>query len=108
MSTPVRARVTRARATAGETGADDWPEPGDKVVTVAEARERYPDEWIVLAVTRWTKLGVAHAGRVVGHTPDTDAAYAAAGQYARQHPKQDMAIFYNGEVEPPPGEEVVL
>jgi hypothetical protein len=78
------------------------------LLSEAEARARYRNQWLVLAVKRRGPDWRIAAGNLVARAPDRRAAHVAARRYWQDHPTDELAIFFNGEITVPPGVEVVL
>ena len=103
-----RSRSTPSTVEQNHVGADSQRVPGDEVPTVAEVQERYPQQWVVMAVTESDRHGFAAAGRVVACAADGDAAWVAADRYAAMHPDEELSVAYTGPHELPPDVDVVL
>lgn len=84
------------------------PDEAVDLISEAEARRRYQNAWIVLAVKRYGRGLRVAAGQLVAHTPGRHAAHAAARQFGQEHPTVELAIFYNGAIQVQPGVEVIL
>jgi hypothetical protein len=56
----------------------------------------YPDQWVVVEVTRVSRTNRALAGRVLAHAPNEDEITRAAIEAAEQHPAAHLWTFYTG------------
>ena len=60
----------------------------------------YPDQWVVVEVTRVSRANQALAGRVLAHSPDEDEITGAAVRAREERPAADLWTFYTGELIP--------
>ena len=71
-----------------------------KIVTVAEIERQYPDEWVLLEITRDRKDHRRVAGRLIAHSPeraDLDEPYR---RFRLKHPETRVYEFYTGDLVP--------
>lgn len=61
----------------------------------------YPDQWVVIEVSRENRYYQAIAGRLLAHSPDEDEITREAVRLREQHPDADLFTFYTGEPIPP-------
>jgi len=64
-------------------------------MTVNEAADAYPDEWIFMHVREWNKHGHAHAGIVLAHYAD-DREISPVLRKTVEEVKQNPAAFAGG------------
>ena len=57
----------------------------------------YPDQWVVVEVTRVSRANQALAGRVLAHAPTEDDITHEAIKARREHPEAHLWTFYTGE-----------
>jgi hypothetical protein len=72
----------------------------DELVTVGEVYSRYPDEWVLLEITRDHKHPYRVRGRLLGHSPnrrDLDEPYR---RFRTEHPQAQTYEFFTGDVVP--------
>lgn len=68
----------------------------DQILTVAEVERRYPDEWVLLEITRDDKHHLRKAGRLIAHSPnrhDLDEPYE---RFRKEQSHARTAEFYTG------------
>jgi hypothetical protein len=65
-------------------------------ITVAEAERLYPDEWVLIEITRDNKEHQRIKGRLVGHSPDRTALEEPYLRFRVQHPHARLYEFYTG------------
>jgi hypothetical protein len=68
------------------------------VTTVAEIERRYPDEWVLLEITRDHKHHPQVVGRLLAHSPnraDLDEPYE---RFRVEHPRGRIYEFFTGDV----------
>jgi hypothetical protein len=70
------------------------------VMTVAEIERRYPDEWILLEITRDARDHERIAGHLLAHGPDRAALDEPYGRFRAEHPWARLYEFYTGAVLP--------
>ena len=60
----------------------------------------YPDQWVVVEVTRVDRANQPLAGRVLAHAPDEDEITRAAVKAREERPETQLWTFYTGELIP--------
>jgi hypothetical protein len=60
----------------------------------------YPDQWVVVEVTRVSRADQPLAGRVLAHSPDEDEITRAAVKAREERPQADLWTFYTGRLIP--------
>lgn len=65
-----------------------------EILTLSEMRDRYPDEWLLIAYEELDDDLVVVRGEVVAHSLDRDEVYRQLGNFKGQ----SLAIEYFGEV----------
>jgi hypothetical protein len=69
-------------------------QPAHRIETIERL---YPDQWVVVEVTRLSRTNQALAGRVLAHSPDEDEITHEAVKAAEEHPAARLWTFYTGE-----------
>ena len=69
----------------------------DGTITVADAYERYPDEWVLMEITRKHNDYRKERGRVLAHTPNRDDLLEPRRQFRAQHPHDLLSEFFAGD-----------
>ena len=72
----------------------------DDTITVAEAYEQYPDEWVLMEITQPHADYRKERGSVLAHSQHRGAIDAPHRQARRQHPDSVLFTFFAGEVVP--------
>ena len=57
----------------------------------------YPDQWVVVEVTRVSRSRGPLAGRVLAHSPDEDEITRAAVKAREERPEAQLWTFYTGQ-----------
>lgn len=68
-----------------------------EIITPAQARQKYPDEWVLMEVAKESRAGQVLKGKIIAHSPDRDRIYEA--QLGR---REYLYIFFAGPI-PKPG-----
>jgi hypothetical protein len=68
-----------------------------QAITPAQAKHRYPDEWVLMEVAKESPSGQVLKGKIIAHSPDRDVIYEA--QLGR---REYLYIFFSGTI-PKPG-----
>lgn len=71
-----------------------------EILTLAEIKQRYPNEWVCLKVTGVGRNGYPLAGMVIAHHRDKAEVMKAARAFRSQHPRAHGALFFTGELIP--------
>ncbi len=58
--------------------------------------ERYPDEWVLVEVTRSAPSRRDLHGRVLAHASDQEGLDAAYREFRRAHPEAEVYEFFTG------------
>jgi hypothetical protein len=69
-----------------------------KIVTRAELEQAYPDQWVLLEITRDAKDPRRVAGRLLAHSPDRDEFDEAFLRFRTEHPETRVYRFFTGDV----------
>lgn len=72
--------------------------PDAEILTVAEIERRYPDEWVLLEITRDNKHHERKAGRLVAHGADREALDEPYRRFRAEHPRTLLSQFYTGDL----------
>jgi hypothetical protein len=72
----------------------------DGTITVAEAYERYPDEWVLMEITQPHKDYRRERGRVLAHSTNRGDLLEPHQRFRAEHPKTLMGEFYAGDLIP--------
>ncbi len=97
------ARNTHTRAQRHETPLPNQDKEqaavgrGSQVMTIAQIRKTFIEEWVVTKVTAWDKADAPLGGGVLKHGPNKRAVYHAAKGYLAQHPTARLFIFFTGD-----------
>jgi hypothetical protein len=67
-----------------------------EIVTVAEIERRYPDEWILLHITRDHKAHPRVAGRLLAHSANRADLDEPHRRFRAEHPNARLYEFYTG------------
>ncbi len=57
----------------------------------------FPDQWVVVEITRFNRAHQALAGRVLAHSPDEDEITREAVRAREEHPDAYLSTFYTGD-----------
>jgi len=69
-----------------------------EIVTVGEIVRRYPDEWVLVEITRDHKDYRRVKGRVLAHSRDRDALIQPHHRFRTEHPDGRVFQFYAGPI----------
>ena len=72
-------------------------QPSHRIATIERL---YPDQWVVVEVTRVNRADQALAGRVLAHSPDEDEITREAVKAAEGRPGAYLWTFYAGALIP--------
>ena len=64
---------------------------------ISTIRRLYPDQWVVVEVTRVSRANRALAGRVLAHARGEHEITREAINARKQHPESELWTFYTGE-----------
>jgi hypothetical protein len=70
------------------------------IITVAEAWERYPDEWVLMEITNRHNDYRRERGRVLAHSEDRRDLDEPFERFRAEHPTTLTAEFFTGELVP--------
>ncbi len=79
-----------------------------RIQTVAEIEREYPDEWVLLEITRDRKHHHRIAGRLLAHSRDRADLNEAYHQFRGDHPDTRVYQFFTGGEKIPEGVVVIL
>jgi hypothetical protein len=79
-----------------------------KVITVAEVEQLYPDEWVLLEITRDAKHHDRIAGRLIAHSRDRADLPEAYHRFRADHPEARVFQFFTGGEKIPDDVVVIL
>jgi hypothetical protein len=71
-----------------------------KIMTVAEIRQAYPDEWVVMEITRDAKDTERVRGRLIAHGRDRADIEEPFLRFCADHPQTRVYRFFTGEIVP--------
>lgn len=83
-------------------------EIGAKILRVAEIEQLYPDEWILLEITRDAKDSRRVAGRLLAHSRDRDDLDEPYEMFRADHPQRRVYEFFTGGDKVPDDVVVIL
>ncbi len=69
-------------------------------LTLEEIRQKYPDEWVCLEVTKESRNGQPAAGYLIAHHRDKQEVMKAAKAFRRSNPQARGALLFTGELIP--------
>jgi hypothetical protein len=69
-------------------------QPSHRIETIERL---YPDQWVVVEVTRASRSRGPLSGRVLAHSPDEDEITREAIKAAEDHPEAHLWTFYTGD-----------
>jgi hypothetical protein len=64
---------------------------------ISTIKRLYPDEWVVVEVTRVSRANRALAGRVLAHAREEHEITRKAIKAADEHPEAELWTFYTGD-----------
>lgn len=64
---------------------------------IATIERLYPNQWVVVEVTRVSRANQPLAGRVLAHSPDEDEITREAIKAADERPEAGLWTFYTGQ-----------
>ena len=79
-----------------------------KIMTVAEIEQAYPDEWVLIEITREAKDHRRARGRLLAHSPDRADLDEPYQRFRADHPDTLVSEFFTGGEQIPEGVVVVL
>lgn len=65
-------------------------------ITVAEVERKYPDEWVLLQITRDHRDHPRLTGRLLGHSPDRGALDDPYRRFRAETPSARVYEFFTG------------
>ena len=68
---------------------------------ISTIERQYPDEWVLVEVTRVDKANQAIAGRVLGHSPDRKEITRETIRAREEDSEALLWAFYTGDLIPP-------
>ena len=68
--------------------------PSQRISTI---EHQYPDQWVVVEVTRLSRMNRALSGRVLAHAPDESTITRDAVRIGNERPDAHLYTFYTGE-----------
>ena len=71
-----------------------------KIMTVAEIRQAYPDEWVLMEITRDAKDTERIRGRLIAHGRDRADIREPFLRFGAEHPHTRVYRFFTGEIVP--------
>ena len=71
-----------------------------KILTRAEIEQLYPDEWVLLEITRDAKDPLRVAGRLLTHSRDRHDLVEAYQSFRADHPQGRVYRFFTGDIVP--------
>ena len=71
-----------------------------KIQTVAEIEQAYPDEWVVMEITRDAKHHHRVRGRLIAHGRDRADIQEPFLRFCAEHPQTRVYRFFTGEIVP--------
>jgi hypothetical protein len=72
----------------------------DDTITIAHAYELFPDEWVLMHITRPHNDYRKEAGRVLAHSNDRDDLIEPHRRFRAEHPDALLGEFFAGDVVP--------
>ncbi|MGH2355202.1 MAG: hypothetical protein ACRDI2_22410 [Chloroflexota bacterium] len=69
-----------------------------KIVTVEEVERLYPDEWVLMEITRDHRDPMRIKGHLLAHSPDRRALYEPHDRLRAERPDARAFEFYTGDV----------
>ncbi len=69
-------------------------EPSHRIATIERV---YPDQWVVVEVTRVSRANQPLAGRVLAHAANEDEITQEAIKAREEHPEAHLWTFYTGQ-----------
>src|SRR3954452_1969577 len=93
--------VSRRRSKAVTEQQPSHPEHDrSKSVTIAEIERDYPNEWILLEITRDNRDYRRVAGRLIAHSADRSALDEPYARFRADHPRTQTFQFFTGDIVP--------
>ena len=71
-----------------------------EVLSIAEIEQRFPDQWVLIEVTRADKIQGPIFGRVLAHSSHRQDLVEANRAFCEQHPQKMAYVFFTGPVAP--------
>ncbi len=68
------------------------------IVTVAEIERRYPDEWVLVEITRDHKHHEQVAGRLLAHSAERDDLDEPYRRFRAEQPRARLFEFFTGDL----------
>jgi hypothetical protein len=70
------------------------------ILTIGEIERLYPDEWILLAITRDHRDYRRVAGRLLAHSPDRSDLDEPYERFRADHPRAQTFELFTGDIVP--------
>ena len=68
--------------------------PSHRISTI---ERKYPDQWVLVEITRVDRMRQALAGRVLAHAADKDEITRLTIRAREERPEDDLWTFYTGD-----------
>lgn len=68
---------------------------------ISTIERQYPDQWVLVEVTRVSRVDQALSGRVLAHSEDEDDITRLTREAREKDPTADLWAFYTGPLIPP-------
>ena len=69
-----------------------------EIVSVGEIERQYPDEWVLVEITRDHKDYRRARGRLLAHSQDRDTLTEPHRSFRAEHPNALLFEFYTGDL----------
>jgi hypothetical protein len=79
-----------------------------KIMTVAEIEQMYPDEWVLLEITRERKHRDRSTGRLIAHSQNRDDLDEPYERFRADHPAALVSEFFTGNIVPEHEDVVII
>lgn len=71
-----------------------------EVLSIAEIEQRYPNEWVLIEVTKVDKTKGPLCGRVLSHSDDRRDLVGVNRAFCEKNPQRMTYVFFAGPVAP--------
>jgi hypothetical protein len=73
----------------------------DGITTVEKIEQQYPDEWVLVEVTKFHNNHGRIRGRLLAHDTDRDRVHDTHMDFVAKHPEAMTYVFFTGDVVAP-------
>ncbi|MGH2354323.1 MAG: hypothetical protein ACRDI2_06940 [Chloroflexota bacterium] len=80
----------------------------DESLSASEIEQRYPDEWVIMEITKEHKHPRKVKGRLIAHSANRDELDEPFHRFRTEHPQAHTYEFFTGEILPKDFDGVIV